>query len=607
MSNHNKFIEFLTLYGRSADNEAAYDESLAAAADRLKIDPPSFDHPWLEEIVSLLSSPNPPSIILTGNAGDGKTNLCRRVVSRLGGNILPGEWDDEAFPATALPSGKTLVVVKDFTARGEQQRHEVIDRLAKSVFDGTSGEVLLVAANEGILTRKAVLVATGDGAYHPDPRLADLLSILLSGCGTGESSGSQPLRVFDLSCYPARDMLQMVIRTVLDHEGWSACDACPAFDLASRNSRCHIFINRQRLRDPLVLQRLSDLIEMLDLNSEHVTIRQLYALIANAITGHSKAPRNNPMVSNCSELQEQVYVQSPMRYGAYFQNLFGHNIGRSDRTRPFSTLLKLGVGEETSNRIDRLLVYGDIEKPRDFSSVMSLDDPFVDLERYQDLARSYREGDPEKTEVFLDELFAQRRRLYFELPTELTSTYSHSSLTVYHSASNFRDRILKPVANDQDVDEATIKHMVKGLNRVFIGGLIESDDAIYLATSSRSSQSRLSSILIHKINNDDRPYTGVSFEHDPDTGSLTTYLLVKFRDNVIGRLPLTLSRYEFLTRVADGVLPASFSVQQYEDILVFKSQLIREFERHKTDVPLQALQITAHGSVEARKIVTLEV
>jgi hypothetical protein len=499
------------------------------------------------------------------------------------------------------------VVVKDFTARGEQQRREIIDRLAASVFDGANDEVLLLAANEGILTRKAVLTAADDGVHHRDPRLADLLSALLSGYAIGQSTELQALQVFDLSCCPAKDMLRLVIDTVLDHEGWSTCDECPVFDLEQRASRCHIFVNRQRLKNPLVLQRLSDLVEMLDLNGEHITIRQLYALVANALTGHSNASRNNPMVSKCSKLKESAFTESPMRHGAYFQNLFGHNISRSDRTRPFSTLLRLGVGEETSNRIDRLLVYGDIERRDDFTSVMSPDDPFIDLERYRDLAQSYREGDPEKTELFLDELFAQRRRLYFELPAELVDTYSHNCLTVYHSASSFRNRILNPVAGGQDVDEATVKHLVRGLNRVFIGGLVESDDAIYLATSSRSSQSRISSILIHKINNDDRPYTGVSFEYSADAGNQTTYLVVKFRDNVIGRLPLTLSRYEFLTRVADGVLPASFSVQQYEDILVFKSQLIREFERYKTDVPLQALQITAHGSVEARKITTLEV
>ena len=33
-------------------------------------------------------------------------------------------------------------------------------------------------------------------------------------------------------------------------------------------------------------------------------------------------------------------------------------------------------------------------------------------------------------------------------------------------------------------------------------------------------------------------------------------------------------RYEFLSRVAEGALPGSFSRECYEDILAFKSQLV---------------------------------
>jgi hypothetical protein len=43
-------------------------------------------------------------------------------------------------------------------------------------------------------------------------------------------------------------------------------------------------------------------------------------------------------------------------------------------------------------------------------------------------------------------------------------------------------------------------------------------------------------------------------------------------------------RYEFLTRVADGALPSSFSLECYEDVLSYKSQVLAAYEsRRKLD------------------------
>ena len=47
-------------------------------------------------------------------------------------------------------------------------------------------------------------------------------------------------------------------------------------------------------------------------------------------------------------------------------------------------------------------------------------------------------------------------------------------------------------------------------------------------------------------------------------------------------LPLTLIRYEFLSRIAaEGALPASFSKECYEDLLAFKSQLLAALEHRR--------------------------
>jgi hypothetical protein len=39
---------------------------------------------------------------------------------------------------------------------------------------------------------------------------------------------------------------------------------------------------------------------------------------------------------------------------------------------------------------------------------------------------------------------------------------------------------------------------------------------------------------------------------------------------------LTLTRYEYLSRVAEGALPSSFSQECYEDVLAFKTQVFKQ-------------------------------
>jgi hypothetical protein len=51
-------------------------------------------------------------------------------------------------------------------------------------------------------------------------------------------------------------------------------------------------------------------------------------------------------------------------------------------------------------------------------------------------------------------------------------------------------------------------------------------------------------------------------------------LSVQFSPTIFASMPLNLTRYEFLSRVAEGALPGSFSRECYEDMLAFKSRLL---------------------------------
>ncbi len=509
-----------------------------------------------------------------------------------------------------------MLIAKDFTELGIQEQYKLLGRLSDAVFAPSTETVFLVAANEGIITRKATGGVPGavEQAFVTQyganlEQFADLLERLLTS-GLSFDPEKQGLRVYDLSKVPSAEILKRVLTAVVEHEGWRACDGCVLQTPAS-GSRCLLHENRERLRKPLVQRRLSNLVQLLDLNQEHLTVRHLFTLVANAITGHASSQGEVPMVTSCEELASPPFIEAPKINGAYFQNIFGLNLRRRAKSKPFSSLSRLGVGVETNNRIDRLLTYGDIDLnlSEDFGALVLKDDYFVDPEEYAKLQRSYRERDPDAGDEpetnFLREIESQRRRLYFELPEELEERYRHHELVSFHSAAEFRRRIIARLSNGEKVTEPVVRKMIVGLNRAFIGGLTEAEDKLYLATSGTTSQERISNVLVHAVAHDQLlpASSGVTIvgrgESAAEGGAAD--LVVNFQGKLLGRLPLTLARYEFLSRLAEGVLPVSFSLRVYEDILVFKSQLLQNLAREfPTDqLPITMLDVLPDGQVKA--------
>ncbi|MGK7955258.1 MAG: hypothetical protein AB4063_08360, partial [Crocosphaera sp.] len=68
-----KWITFLRQYGPIPRNDNMYDETIQEALKKNKIQPISFETPYLQELIDNFQSDFPKSVILTGTAGDGKT------------------------------------------------------------------------------------------------------------------------------------------------------------------------------------------------------------------------------------------------------------------------------------------------------------------------------------------------------------------------------------------------------------------------------------------------------------------------------------------------------------------------------------------------------
>src|SRR5438552_1665256 len=100
--------------------------------------------------------------------------------------------------------------------------------------------------------------------------------------------------------------------------------------------------------------------------------------------------------------------------------------------------------------------------------------------------------------------------------------------------------------------------------------LVGSDRDLLLATSVSFTTSKVSEVLEDRIPVVPRMHEKVEFVLDGQRPAL----VVQFAPDIRATLPLNLTRYEFLSRVAEGALPGSFSRECYEDILAFKSRLL---------------------------------
>lgn len=565
----NPWVTFLRQYGPIASNDNMYDEHIESAARRSKVNPLRFDTGGLfEEIVRNFQSDQPRSVVLTGTAGDGKTYLCREVWTRLGGDAKV--WDGDAkLRVLDLEFGVQLRVIKDLSELTIDEA-QVLAPMAEAMFAHLPRAVYLVAANDGQLRQAWERVTTSEVVVAARKLIERLL---VKGVLRASEAG---LRLYNLSRQSSSELMNRVVDAVVAHEGWKGCDGCLG-QLPDLATRCPIWENYQRLQSPLLRERLSDLLELCDQSDRHLPVRQLLILASNMLMGHPDAKDD---LLRCQDI-EAVARKGRTHLGAIYRNAFGENLPESRResTAVFEVLGRFGVGEETSNRIDNLLVYGhdDPGLTEHFNELFRVDPMYGATEEFSAYLTAYLEGtDPEKAARFAEVATAQRQRLFFTMPAARADELGLWELTVFQFAGEYLEQVLRPLAQPNGyVDDSILKRLVRGLNRVFTGMLTGETERLWLASSGSHSQARVCRIAEHEIPVEPQLGSQVAIEAQQGGAVLAVYL---DRD-VRLTLPLHLIRYEFLLRVADGALPSNFSRECYEDILSFKSRLLRRWKK----------------------------
>ena len=230
-------------------------------------------------------------IVLTGDAGHGKTHMCRRLLEELLGypaedarRLLVTECDGNT--AIAAFDGRTeikLRIHKDFSELDPSRAATLLESIPMR-----SDEALVVCANEGRL--RAVL-----NSEDADVVCSDIATLFTQSFVTGASSTDGSIHIINLNYQSVaakseqtRDsLIRRTLRSwVGDGRRWGGrgCGVC------SLSARCPIRRNRTLLAEDgetteRRLARLEDICEAVERLGHVITIREMLMLVAYAITG----------------------------------------------------------------------------------------------------------------------------------------------------------------------------------------------------------------------------------------------------------------------------------------------------------------------------------
>ncbi|MCY4610128.1 MAG: hypothetical protein OXC38_00200 [Gammaproteobacteria bacterium] len=597
MNQSNDLVSFLRHYGPIPAGDNMYDELIQAEIDRHKIEPAIHINPArLREVQKNFESSEPSNVILTGTAGDGKTYHCRRVWMDFGGDFERWKTGGKIVQLILPTSGKLLTIVKDLSELTLSEKNNLLAELANAVSGASESGVYLVAANDGQLLAswRDWSDAQDEEAHRVFKTIEDML------VGGRVTDDTLNLNLYNLSCLDASEHFQELVEQIVEHPQWSQCQGCELLN-EDGSTTCPIRINRERLRggekESTFRRRLGDLMKLSRANRMHLPIRDLLLLGTNILLGDRQGRQ---ILLTCRTAKNRAQMKD-YRLTNPYANVFGVNLPERQRRQyqVFNTLESFGIGRETDNKFDNLLIYGRYGDSELYNKLVAMD-VYYGAPAYEPYLRDYLEGAREELDEFMRALSRQRQRLFFSLSDK--NLLDPWRLTVYQASGRFL-AFVDGLVNGGDIS-ITTELLVRGLNRAFCGMMIDDGTELYLASSGGDGRGRIASLLNYGLPTTRHrrdPYLHFALSADEATPCLQIIDPADDGDGVVDSLTLQLPHFEYLIRVASGSLPASFSRQCNEDFLDFKLRLIKRLDDLIGEAPsgdevnLQALTVDERG------------
>lgn len=246
---------------------------------------PTFPVVTQDYLVAVVEQPTTRTVVLTGDAGHGKTSLCASLLEALGASRDDAAGAVEKAgkhgrePVGATRSGRPIYMLKDLSDFSASVGAERLVELLDPPQDG----VAIVCANEGQL-RNCV-------SEDKSGRAQVVVGTLGAGIAQGTvASNDRTVVVINLnfqSVAPDREgdgLVDWAVRNwAVDKRSWQICKRCDAREV------CPILANHEALSDtssgPSRRRAIRDLFSAAERTGAVVTARQALSTLSYAITG----------------------------------------------------------------------------------------------------------------------------------------------------------------------------------------------------------------------------------------------------------------------------------------------------------------------------------
>ena len=560
----NPFVSFMHQYDlTTADYSKIFDEHTK------KIEY-SIDTNINKKIIEELST-SPRSIIITGNAGDGKTRICRNVYDQLVEEEFKG-WPESGIAEISYKNYR-IRIIKDLSELKNEVIVEELKKLQDSLENDESKVYFLIAANEGKLTHTLVKY----------PELNKLKNVVIPQfiSNNKELEMTKEIKVYNLLYASSSIYAEKIVEGWNEEQNWDICNDC------SSKNICIINSNHLALSDKTTKNRMMRMYKSLDMNGKHMTMRELLIHLAYTQTG-GMACKDIHEASNSESIQA-------LAKKSYYENFFGNNLRPEvfEEIGGIQEFKSLDPGYISDSLIDDFLLNGDLssnEQIKDTHHTLFGKDIDVENGAYYEDVKMYRSnihGDNVNGVELMNKWFPRLRRKYY-----------------FESQDNKKVEKLIPYRHRYDfisiLHRGKIEHSIKvklvdGLNTFFAKRMVYSPShQLYVSSDS---------LLVHQIIGLDQLEFHIQGKNETidQTGTKLTL-------SVQGvELAINLVTFEYLMRLSNGGMLNV--LREHVEILLnsFRNRLISlkkqdenilqilKFDRVQGAFVLETIEINENG------------
>lgn len=550
----NQFIQYLDQFNVLSPRHSKIYDEYTNSTDKY-----SFSiQTKIERFLLNIFNNEPRSVIMTGNAGDGKTRICRSIYESITGQPLM-KWSETGIVEIPFQHG-TLVIVKDLSELTEIVIYEKLSHLQQQIEEKHEGNIYyLIAANEGKLTK---FLSRNDSLK--------MLSESVEKRFLDHKQNDTQLHLVNLQDVTSSVYADMIINEWTRDKYWSECKSC------RKASNCIIRLNYNRMSQSHVRERLVEQYRLLDCLGIHVTMREILIHISYVITGGL----------TCDEVLNADYkmIENQSKR-AYYNNFYGIEMPSNGYEQgAVQYFRRLDPGQLSISSIDDYLLNGDISgESETMLKHAELFDEEIDLlfGYYRKLIEVYRSQGIDRDSSGIVELMPKFRRKYFFESSEQEGNI-RQKLVPYMHFYTFAESL-----SDKKKRLQIRRELIQGFNYAFSKKLIDRSETQLFAVNENS--------LIHETFSASQVVLTVDEERsDIDYLPSKLYITVN-RDT---KLEVKLPVFEYLLRLAGGGL--YITLKQEVDILLstFRNDLISRSEQD--EFILQVISLEPNKGVYTR-------